>query len=95
MTTNHGGDNCHSCKKLSKLCGIMVEVTSCIRGLYVWEPCIGEELVCSLQDNNPHTVCKAGAVIGHVPRLMSRLCWLFLKKPNTAIKCFVTGSRRY
>ena len=26
---------------------------------------------------------------------MSRLCWLFLKKPNTAIKCFMTGSRRY
>ena len=75
MTTNHGGGNCHSCKKLSKLCGIMVEVTSCIQGLHVynnvWEPRIGEELVCSLQDNNPHdcyavTVCKAGAVIGHM-----------------------------
>ena len=51
------------------------------------------------QDNNPHdcyavAVCKAGTVIGHVPRCMSRLCWLFLKKPNTTIKCFVIANRR-
>ena len=82
----------------------MVEVSSCIRGLHVykdiWEPSIGEELVCSPQMNNPHdcyavAVCKSGTIVGHVPKIMSRLCWLFLNKSGTVIKCFVTGTRRY
>ena len=81
-----------------------VEVSSCIRGLHVynniWEPCVGEELVCSPQMNNPHdcyavAVCKSGTIVGHVPRVISRLCWLYLSKSDTVIKCFVTGTRRY
>ncbi len=40
-------------------------------------------------------VCKADTIIGHVPRCLSRLFWLFLKKPNTTIKCFVIGTRRH
>ena len=82
----------------------MVEVSSCIRGLHaykeIWEPCIAEELLCSPQINNSHdcyavAVCKSGTIVGHVPKIISRLCWLFLNKPNTVIKCFVTGPRRY
>uniref|UniRef100_A0A1X7VGL8 HIRAN domain-containing protein n=1 Tax=Amphimedon queenslandica TaxID=400682 RepID=A0A1X7VGL8_AMPQE len=82
----------------------MIEVSSCIRGLHVykeiWEPCICEELVCSRQLNNPHdcyavAVCKTGTTVGHVPKILSRLCWLFLNKSGTEIKCFVTGTRRY
>ena len=82
----------------------MVEVSSCIRGLHVykcmWEPCIGEELLCSPQMNNPHdcyavAVYKSGVIVGHVPKVISRLFWLFLNKPNTVIQCFVTGPRRH
>uniref|UniRef100_A0A1X7T1W5 Uncharacterized protein n=1 Tax=Amphimedon queenslandica TaxID=400682 RepID=A0A1X7T1W5_AMPQE len=65
-----------------------------------WEPCIGEELVCSPQVNNPHAcyavaVCKSGTIVGLVPKIISRLCWLFLNKSGTEIKCFVTDTRRY
>ena len=71
-----------------------------IRHFLTWEPCIGDELVCSPQMNNPHdcyavAVRKSGTIVGHVPKIISRLCWLFLKKSGTVIKCFVTGTRRY
>ena len=62
----------------------MVTVSSSICGLHVykdtWEPSIGEELVCSPQINNPHDCyavaeCKSDTIVGHVPKIISRLCW--------------------
>ena len=35
-------------------------------------------------------------VVGHVPRLISRVCWLFLQKEGSLVHCIVTnGGRRY
>ena len=88
----------------------MVDITSCIRGHHVycniWEPHVGEELVCSAQNNNTkdhyavavYTLTpnrEANTIVGHVPRAISRLCWLFLQKPNAVIQCYVTGVRRH
>uniref|UniRef100_A0A1X7V8J1 HIRAN domain-containing protein n=1 Tax=Amphimedon queenslandica TaxID=400682 RepID=A0A1X7V8J1_AMPQE len=63
-----------------------VEVSSCICSLYVykdiWDPYIGEELVCSPQMNTPHdyyavAVYNSSTIVGHIPKVLSKLCWLF------------------
>jgi hypothetical protein len=81
-------------------------VKSCVRGYHVyqkvWEAPVGEELVCKPQENNTNN-CYAVAVVraydnevvGHLPKKISRMCWLFLKKPRSVISCTVDGSRRY
>jgi len=39
-------------------------------------------------------VVRGGEIIGHVPRLISAACSLFLRH-SSSIKCKVTGSRQY
>ena len=75
---------------------------SCIRGHHIYKeirnPCLGEVLQC---ERNPHNVMdrysvavKKGVVVGHLPRKVSRLCSLFLRRGGT-IDCIVTGARRH
>ena len=76
---------------------------SCIHGHHIykeiWNPCLGEDLQC---ERDPHNVVdrysvavkKGGVVVGHLPRKVSRLCSLFLRRGGT-IDCMVTGARRH
>ena len=79
------------------------EVDGMIRGFHVykevWEPVIGEELQCSLDDANLHdpfavAVVKNGFTVGHLPKKISSSCSLFMRRQG-AISCVVIGFRRY
>ena len=79
------------------------ERACCIRGYHVykevWEAALGEELACEREPHNVHdrysvAVKRRGIIIGHLPRKLSRLCSLFLRRGG-AIFCTVTGGRRY
>ena len=37
---------------------------------------------------------KEGTIIGHLPRKVLRMCWLFLRRGGT-IECTVTGHRKH
>lgn len=79
------------------------ERACCVRGYHVyrhiWEAAVGEELVCqretaNLSDHYAVAVVKDGVIVGHLPKKISRLCSLFIRRGG-AISCRVSGSRRY
>ena len=76
----------------------------CVRGFHVykdvWRPVIDEELRCQREEDNPRdpyavavTKSRTG-VVGHVPRYLSTVCSLFIRRSG-AVYCIVTGTRRY
>lgn len=76
---------------------------SMVRGYHVyqdtWQAVLGEILQCRRETNNRRdpfavAVMKNGTVVGHLPRKISALCSLFLRRRGE-ITCTVTGSRRY
>ena len=80
-----------------------VEIPCCVRGYHVykviWAAAIGEEVECRREPTNFHdryavAVIKDGNTIGHLPRKLSKICSLFLKRGGY-IRCHVIGSRRY
>lgn len=75
----------------------------CVRGFHVyrdiWEAAEGEVLECGREPGNAKdryavAVKKDGTVIGHLPKKVSRVCSLFLRRGGN-IQCTVTGRRRY
>ena len=79
------------------------EVPSCIRGHHVyrdiWSPTIGEELMCKRETTNDKdryavAVMRESTVMGHVPRVISAVCALFLKRKGI-IRFIVSGNRRF
>ena len=79
----------------------MVDV--CVRGYHIykdiWPAVIGEVLACEREPSNSQdryavAVKKDETIVGHLPRKLSRICSLFLRRGGT-ICCTVTGSRRY
>ena len=79
------------------------EKDCCVHGYHiyqwVWDVAIGEDLICRREPTNERdryavAVTKNGTVIGHLPRKVSRVCSLFLRKGGT-IDCVVTGTQRY
>ena len=64
-----------------------------------WQAAIGEKLEC---DREPENSCdryavavkRSGVVIGHLPRKLSRVCSLFLRRGGV-ISCTVTGRPSY
>ena len=75
----------------------------CVRGYHiyqdVWEAVIGETLQCVREPENTHdryavAVKKDGVVVGHLPKKISRVCSLFLRRGGV-IECSVTGRRKY
>ena len=77
--------------------------TSCVRGYHVykdiWNPTVGETLNCECEARNaqdPYAVClrKDDNTVGHVPRVISCICMLFLRRGGF-IEATVTGPRRY
>ena len=80
-----------------------LSIGSCVRSYHyyqdIWEPVIGEELECMQEPGNLHdrytvTVLKEGIVVGHVPRKISVLYSIFLRKGGTIVSA-ITGTRRY
>ncbi len=79
------------------------ESVFCIRGYHVfkekWEAAAGEVLMCEREPHNARdryavTVKKTRTVIGHLPRKLSRVCSLSLRRGGM-IDCTVSGGRRY
>ncbi len=83
-------------------------IVSCIRGYhvfkYVWtHPIIGENLVCKRESGNAHDRYAVGTykrddnnletLVGHIPKNISLLCSLFLRRGGS-ITCEVSGQRR-
>ena len=65
----------------------------------IWTAVVNEELCCRREPFNAANpfavaVAKEDTTVGHVPRKISAICSLFLRK-NGTILCKVTGSRRY
>ena len=64
----------------------------------VWCAAVGEELFCVREVNyrDPFAVAviRSGVVVGHVPRKISSVCWMFLRRGGT-ISCTITDGRRY
>ena len=82
-----------------------VEVTmeAMIRGYHVyrdvWSAVVDEELACKRELFNASdpfavAVVKGATTVGHVPKKISTICSLFLRR-NGTIRCRVTGARRY
>lgn len=88
----------------------MSELRSCvveamIRGYHeyqsIWEADVGESLTCIREPGNvrdPYAVAvtkpESSTIVGHVPRKMSAICSLFLRKGGS-ISCQVSGGKRY
>lgn len=76
------------------------ELLSCVRGYCkIWTPYINNTLVCRRELGNledPYAVAVVkddDIVVGHIPRKISMMCSMFLKKGQ--IICTVTGKRQY
>ena len=66
-----------------------MEILCCVRGYHVykevWEVAIGEVLVCSREPTNATdryamAVTKGVTIIRHLPRKLSKVCSLFLRR---------------
>ena len=65
----------------------------------IWVAVVGEELACEKEPTNVSdryavAVIKGGVIIGHLPRKISKICSLFLRRGGS-ISCIVSGGRRY
>ena len=79
------------------------QIDACVRGYHhyknVWSAVEGEMLQCVREPGNTTdfyvvAVMKGNMVVGHVPRIISSACSLFLKKQGT-ISSTITGLRQY
>ena len=75
------------------------EIPSCVRGYHIyehiWVAAIGEGLDCAREPYNATdryavAVMKDGAVVGHLPKRISRACSLFLLRGGSTL-CTVVG----
>lgn len=79
------------------------EMASMVRGFHVyeatWTPSSTDRLLCARDVSNTYdpfavSVVKGTEVVGHVPKIISAACFLFLRRGGS-IQCEVTGDRRY
>lgn len=80
-----------------------LEKDLCIRGYHVyqqiWSAAVGEVLSCcreptNLRDRYAVAVEKDDIIIGHLPRKVSRVCSIFMRRGGSIV-CVVSGGRRY
>lgn len=78
-------------------------VEAMVRGYHtykdIWAAVLGEELLCQRETGNrvdtfAVAVIRDGTVVGHVPKKISSVCSLYLRRGGSIV-CRVTGSRRY
>lgn len=72
---------------------------SCIHGYHVYKDALGEILECVREPSNHKdryavAVLKDGNIVGHLPKKISFVCSLFVRRGGT-IHCTVTENRRY
>ena len=76
---------------------------SVVRGHHVykdrWIPTMDETLQCLREEGNREDrfavgVYKGPDIVGHVPRNISTLCSVFLRRGGT-IRCVISGNRQY
>ena len=89
-------------RHLRRMSGIdNYEVDSMVRGYHVyrniWEAAVGQTLPCQREASNAHdlyavSVTERNTIVGHLPRSISAVCSLFLRR-NGTISCEVTGTR--
>ena len=65
----------------------------------IWTAAVGQVLPCVREPANPDdryavAVMKDGTIVGHLPKKVSRICSLFLRRGGS-ICCRVSGNRRY
>ena len=70
-----------------------------VRGYHVYWNAIGKSLPCLRERGNPEdhyavSVNKDQNIVGHVPRIISALCYSFVRRGGR-ITCLITGNRRY
>ncbi len=66
----------------------------------VWESNVGERLACETEQNNSFdmnavAVIKSSYVVSHLPRKISLICSLFLRRSGCSINCEVISEKRY
>ena len=78
-------------------------ITSVVRGYHVyqsvWCAVVGDQLSCAREPGNCRdtfavAIIKEGVTVGHVPRNISPVCSIFLRRGGM-IFCRVTSHRRY
>ena len=78
-------------------------ISSCVRGYHIykekWTAVIGEVLCCARETGNVLDryavgVLKGGDIVGHLPKKLSKICSLFLRRGGS-ISCKITGKRRH
>lgn len=78
-------------------------IEAMVRGYHaykdIWTAVHGEELLCQREDGNrvdafAVAVVKDETVVGHVPKKISSVCSLYLRRGGSIV-CRVTGPRRY
>ena len=78
-------------------------IESCVRGYHVykssWAASIGEILLCEREERNledPYAVAivRNGVIVGHVPRTISCVCSLYLRRGGR-ISCTIKGQKRF
>ena len=76
---------------------------SCVRDYHIykdiWNAALGEELQCQRETGNSSdlyavAVVKDSTIVGHLPRKISRICTLFMRRGG-AIACLINGRRKY
>ena len=91
----------------SSVCNFSLD--SAIRGYYyyiykfVWNPAIGDILICKRESGNdndrfavavsPLEAISESMIVGHIPQVISRICWYFLIHEGS-ILCEVVGQKR-
>ena len=79
-------------------------VESMVRGYHIykdrWCPHIDEELDYQRERHNYRdpfaaSVMKGSVIVGHLPRKIPAICYVFLGKHNSPISCKITVSRKY
>ena len=85
-------------QRRSKRTNVSNGTERCIRGYHtyitVWVATVGEQLQCAQKRRNAKdlfavAVLNRSDIVGHIPRKISRLCWLFIRKGGR-ITCTVT-----
>ena len=92
----------HAVSKMVEQDEVQERIASCVRGYHIykekWTAAVGEMLCCAREvgnvlDRYAVSVLKDGDIVGHLPRKISKVCSLFLRRGGS-ISCEISGTRR-
>ena len=85
----------HAVSKMVEQDEVQERIASCVRGYHIykekWTAAVGEILCCAREvgnvlDRYAVSVLKDGDIVGHLPRKISKVCSLFLRRGDS-ISC--------